>query len=209
MMALAKNAEEVLPPGQRAAAGPSLSPADFSARFQDAYRTLWLIAAGVLGQRTDADDILQDAAMVGLQKLGDFDPATNFSAWMGGIVRNIARNHARKIRRRQTSPADPAAMDQSRAAPVSPDPPAAHPAPQTPILSSDQAHFDDRLLSALQNLEETPRTCLLLRTLHDMPYREIALWLDIPEGTAMSHVHRARHNLRRQLASRLDDRSLA
>ena len=48
----------------------------------------------------------------------------------------------------------------------------------------------------MKRLEETARTCLLLRTLRDMPYREISLLLDIPEGTAMSHVHRARQAMR-------------
>ena len=50
-------------------------------------------------------------------------------------------------------------------------------------------------------MEETARACLLLRTLQDMPYREIALALDIAEGTAMSHVHRARMAMRERLAA--------
>ena len=39
-----------------------------------------------------------------------------------------------------------------------------------------------------------------MRTLMDMPYHDISLALNIPEGTAMSHVHRARMNLRSKLA---------
>ena len=59
--------------------------------------------------------------------------------------------------------------------------------------------FDDRVLAGLNTLEETARACLLLRTLLDMPYREISLALDIPQGTAMSHVYRARRQLRERL----------
>ena len=137
--------------------------------------------------------------MIGLRKITEFDPATSFTAWMGGIVRNVARNHARKRVRRQTSPADPAVLDQSRAASSAS---AAAPAfDRAGALKPDQSAFDDRVMAALASLEEAPRTCLLLRTLSDMPYREISQVLGIPEGTAMSHVHRSRQSLRAILAA--------
>ena len=56
--------------------------------------------------------------------------------------------------------------------------------------------FDDDLLRALGGLDETARGCLLMRVVMDMPYKEIALAMDVPEGTAASHVHRARAALR-------------
>ena len=68
----------------------------FAERFQDAWSTLWCIAAAVTADRTAADDILQEAAVVALGKLEQFDPATNFTAWMGRIVRFIALNHGRR-----------------------------------------------------------------------------------------------------------------
>jgi RNA polymerase sigma-70 factor (ECF subfamily) len=176
-----------------------LSPEEFSARLGEVSRSLWLIAAAVLGERADADDVLQEAAMIALRKIGEFDPSTNFSAWMGGIVRNVARNSARKRVRRQTAPADPRTIDQSRTASLEP---GATPAfDRRGQLPPDQAEFDDRVLHALNRLEETARACLLLRTLRDLPYREISALLGIPEGTAMSHVHRARHFLRQQLTA--------
>jgi RNA polymerase sigma-70 factor (ECF subfamily) len=156
------------------------------------------VAAAVLGARADAEDVLQDAAMIGLAKLDRFDADTSFVAWMSGIVRNVARNHARKRQRRHTTPTDPVSIDQSRAA--------SGPAERAPDfdrrgrLSAGQSPFDDAVLSALNILEETARACLLLRTLRDMPYKEIAQVLGIPEGTAMSHVHRARQALRSHLS---------
>jgi RNA polymerase sigma-70 factor (ECF subfamily) len=176
-----------------------MAPEEFSARLQSASRSLWLIAAAVLGQRSDADDVLQEAAMIGLRKVAEFDPATNFAAWMGGIVRNVARNHARKRIRRQTSPADPGVIDQSRTA--AEEPVAAPAFDRRGHLTADQPDFDDRVMHALEKLEDTARACLLLRTLKDLPYREISALLGIPEGTAMSHVHRARQFLRQQLSA--------
>ncbi len=62
-------------------------------------------------------------------------------------------------------------------------------------LPADQTSFDDEVLAALDNLEATARACLLLRVVLDMPYAEISRILDLPAGTAMSHVHRARRVL--------------
>ena len=67
-------------------------------------------------------------------------------------------------------------------------------------LAIDQKSFDDQVLAALHTLEDTARACLLLRTVEGMPYREISVALDIPEGTAMSHVHRSRQSMRRILS---------
>ncbi len=57
----------------------------------------------------------------------------------------------------------------------------------------------DPVMNSLNGLHETQRTCLLLRTVLELPYREIGKMLDIPNGTAMSHVHRARQQLVDQL----------
>lgn len=189
------------------AAGPdrgaraSLSREEFAAQFQGASGGLWCIAVAVLGGRNDAEDVLQDAAAIGFSKLGAFDPATSFAAWMGEIVRNVARNQARKVDRRRTTPTDPASIDAVRQSAA---------APGAPVLRSDgtlrddQGAFDDRVVKALGGLDETARICLLLRTIESMSYREISRVMGIPEGTAMSHVHRSRHTLREMLVSPAD-----
>ena len=51
------------------------------------------------------------------------------------------------------------------------------------------------VLAALQQLPEMDRSVLLLRTLDEMPYEEIAETLGIPVGTAKVKVHRARLKL--------------
>lgn len=178
-----------------------LTPARFAASFNSAWQTLWYIAAAVLGDRSGADDVLQEAAMVALGKLSQFDANSNFLAWMGKIVRFIALNHARRRSKAAAAIVDPHALDAVHAT---------HARPSTPSLDgrgelfAGQDDFDDHILAALQTLDETARACLLLRTLMDMPYRDISLALDIAEGTAMSHVHRARTALREKLAHRLD-----
>ncbi len=169
----------------------------FAHEYQNAYRALWCIAAGVLGDRSGAADMVQDAAVTGLRKLHEFQPGTSFLAWMARIVRFTAINQRRKHQRHRTGGVWPAGLDASLGRGR---------AETSPGIDSrggmvDAAvMFDDRILAALHTLTEQARACLLLRVVLDMPYREIALALDIPEGTAMSHVHRARRQMRASLA---------
>ncbi len=188
------------PSGPAPVAG--LSPDEFAARFAESFRKLWLIAVSVTRQPALADDAVQEAAVVALGKRGEFDPATSFTAWMGQIVRYVALNQSRRERKRRGSDVDPADLGIPAPATQSPDPTLPTLPDAQGALSADQPHFDDDVVDALQQLPETARACLLLRTIDGMEYSEIAQVLDIPAGTAMSHVHRARKRLREQLAGR-------
>ncbi len=174
-----------------------LCPEDFARLYQSNWKALWCVAVGVLSDRTLAQDVVQQAAVVGLERLHTFDPDTSFVAWMMQIVRNIALNEGRKRHRRRTGSADTEQLDTGRA--ISGRGGAA--SESGALTSRGQVlpgtdPFDDDLLRALDTLDETARGCLLMRVVLGMPYKEIALALDVPEGTAASHVHRARATLR-------------
>jgi RNA polymerase sigma-70 factor (ECF subfamily) len=143
---------------------------------------MWTIAAAVTNDRSLADDIVQDAASIALSKLHEFTPGTRFVAWMGQIVRYVALNESRKKRSQRSAGDEPLGSLASRDVPA-------------------YAAFDARVAAALESLDETPRACIVMRTVQDLPYSTIAAALGIPEGTAMSHVHRARAILRERLAS--------
>ncbi|MFQ5492056.1 MAG: RNA polymerase sigma factor [Phycisphaerae bacterium] len=174
--------------------------AEFSAQFDACYRSFWLVAAGVVNNAALADDVVQEAAIIALNKLGEFEPGSNFRAWMGQIVRFVALNHLRKQRQRQAASLDPAILEVAV-----PHSPSSEPTPELHLsgrgqLPEGQHHFDDRVVHALGSLSEVARACLLLRTVEGLSYVEVASLLDIPEGTAMSHVHRARRQMRERLA---------
>jgi RNA polymerase sigma-70 factor (ECF subfamily) len=199
--------------GARGSGGRPLTSEEFAVRYQEAARVLWTIAAGVLGDPSEAEDVLQDAALMALQKLEQFEPGTRFDAWMASFVRNVALNHARKRRRRSTESVDPSDLaEHAASAPgmvaaggprerLAGDAPSHEALPIGPggELLVDQAAFDDRLTAALHELGPTQRSALLLRTVLALEYREISALLGVPEGTAMSHVHRARTALRDRL----------
>ena len=200
------------------AGGGALGPAEFATLFERSFRVLWCIAVGVLRDRSLAEDVVQDAAIIALGKLDQFQAGTNFTAWMGQTVRYAALNHARKRQRRQATSVDPSILESdlsttstgrggseiggghSGAAGSDAEPGAALYLSSRGDLPRDQGHFDDRVVHALESVSDTARACLLLRTVEGLEYREIAKALDIPEGTAMSHVHRTRAFLRERLA---------
>jgi len=166
----------------------SLTPDEFAARYQRVAASLWCVAAGVLGRRDGAEDVVQDAALVALDRLSQFHRGTDFAAWMARIVRYTALNHRRKQRRAPRPAADelvdcpsPSRRDM--------------PVTATGGLDPDQETFDDDVCAALEQLTAPQRTCLLLKTVRGLEYAEISRLLTMPQGTAMSHVHRARQRL--------------
>jgi RNA polymerase sigma-70 factor (ECF subfamily) len=171
---------------------------DFIAQYRQAYPRLTTIAAAIAGDQIQAEDIVQEAAIIALEKLDEFEPGTNLVAWLAEIVRRCALNYRRKTLNRKTYATDPAGLVQLAqastfglgASPI---------ADQTGDLLADQSAFDDEMIVALGRLSHDARCCLLLRTIQKLSYTEIAEIMQIPEGTAMSHVHRSKSELRNRL----------
>lgn len=168
---------------------------EFARLYEEAYPRLWTIAAAILGDRDRAQDLVQEAAIVGLRRLETYEPGSDFPAWMGQIVRFSALNARKSVQQRKFQAVDGHVLEQTvvggaESEVVSP----------SGLLSQDQGAFDDEVTQAIGALEPVRRACLLLRVVHHLSYTEIAEQLDLPEGTAMSHVHRARAALRRDLS---------
>lgn len=191
-------------PGRESASADGNGPGaetvdDFTTQFRAAYRVLWLIASGILSDRALAEDAVQEAAIIALQKWRQFKPGTSFNAWMGQIVRFVALNQSRSERKRRATGMEPASVEHlAEAVSDAPDPDALKVSLRGE-LPENQRHFDDCVMQALSGLTDVARTCLLLRVLEGLEYSEISLLLGIPEGTAMSHVHRSRKALRARL----------
>ena len=173
----------------------------FVAQLKDCYQHCWLIAAAVTGDRVEADDIVQEAALVAFQKRSEFTPGTSFGAWMAQIVRLTALNHLKKQNRRNTVVSDPTKMDQRESSQTMPSPSELFAFTEDGCLVAHQTAFDDETRRALLDLGDVPRLCLLLRVVQQLSYDEIAETLKIPAGTVMSHVHRAKQSIRAHLKS--------
>jgi RNA polymerase sigma-70 factor, ECF subfamily len=163
----------------------ALTREEFALMLVDARPKLWLIAAAVTGDRSIADDVVQEASIVALGKIGEFRRGTSFESWMGQIARNVALN-SRRGRKRSVL-----ALTKLRFQPV---------AIQASAASTGGVFVDDRLEAALNTLDPVARLCLVLRIVAGLPYETISAICDVPEGTAMSHVHRSRARLRTVLS---------
>jgi len=193
-------------PPHEGASGGQEQPLDFAAQFKASFRTLWLVAVGITGDRGSAEDVVQEAALLALGKLDQFEPGTNFRAWMAQMVRYVALNYARKRQKHRASALGPE-LEETGSMPSSQSKESALRLGRHGELPADQAFFDDNVVRALNSVSDIARACLLLRTIEQMEYADISKLLQIPEGTAMSHVHRARQHLRERLADKFPNMS--
>lgn len=146
-------------------------------------------------RKDEAADIVQEAVMTAWRKFGQFQPGSNFRAWMFQILVNTLYRFNRRVGRQRELPVSESGFDAYESL-------EREEAWSVLLDEPDQLAdlLDERLVQALDELAAGERQCLLLRLLEDFSYKEIAAMLQMPMGTAMSHVHRARMKLRESLA---------
>ena len=136
-------------------------------------------AAALTGSRADAQDLVQDClehALAGRESLRD--PGRLYP-WLLAILHNLhASAHRKRARRGWEEPMDRFADSLALSQPP-----------------SDRGALRD-LVRAMAALPEDHRQILLLSALEGLRYAEMAEALDIPLGTVMSRLARARERLR-------------
>lgn len=172
-----------------------LAENEFAELVQGAYAKLWTLASAIVNDRALAEDVVQEATITGLRKIADYRRGTNFTVWMSQIVRFTALNHRKSQKRRNVQPLDlHIVVSPEQKEPIGPSP-----VTDEGQLAQGQTHFDDELTHAISELSSDRRACLLLRVVHGMSYEEISEIVGVPEGSAMSHVHRAKTAMRQRL----------
>jgi RNA polymerase sigma-70 factor, ECF subfamily len=137
----------------------------------------------------DAEDVVQEASLRALRYFSTF-AGGNGRAWFLRIVRNTC---AGRRGPRLDAVTDPFDEEQHRSERAALD-------PETLLLQSDDATLVTR---ALRRLPDRFRDLLVLRELEGLSYRELADAMEIPVGTVMSRLSRAREALRAALDSEL------
>lgn len=129
-------------------------------------------AFAIVGNRADAEDAVQEAALKAYRKFAAFDTSRSFRGWWLAVLRNCCRDLLRRRRKSARS------LEEEPAATTVQDP-------------------DPRgdLCRALRVLSVDHREILQLRYYGGCSYRDIAAALAIPEGTVMSRLHAARQAL--------------
>lgn len=183
-----------------------LSQEEFVRLLEKCRPALLIVASAVLGDRHEADDVVQEASLIGLASLDRFTPGTSFEGWMSQIVRNVGRNTSRKRARNPASPSGQEMIEvragSTTHVPVGGEFRQLRDIPMTGDgRTANPAIFDASVHRAIMSLDEVSRVCLLLRTVGELSYAQIAAITDLNENTAMSHVFRSRKTLRQMLAS--------
>jgi RNA polymerase sigma-70 factor (ECF subfamily) len=135
----------------------------------------------------DADDVVQEAV---LRAFRGFDAlrGSDVKAWLLTIVRNCHLTALKQQQRRAfvPLPEEHDAEDGHAVIATTPD-------PENASMRRDDQRTLDRLMSALP---EEHREVLVLREIEEMDYREIAAVTNVPIGTVMSRLARARNALK-------------
>ena len=172
-----------------------LSPDEFETMTTDLAQPLMSAALRLTRRRADAEDLVQDTLHRAWRSVASFQRGTHFKAWIFRILRNAFINRGRR------EASAPVAVDFTET-----ERPAREETPQTltelrELAAMSNEHFDDCVKQAVERLPEEFRVPMVLFALGEMSYQEIADALEIPIGTVMSRLHRARARLREELTA--------
>jgi RNA polymerase sigma-70 factor, ECF subfamily len=141
---------------------------------------LYRLAVRLLGNTTDAEDVLQETWVGAFKGLRRFEERASVKTWLTRILVTQAalwrRQHARRLARSDDAAGRVTESDAAK----------------------DVAMKID-LDAALHQLSDEHREVLVLREFEQMSYEEMAESLGVPRGTVESRLHRARGELREKL----------
>ena len=144
-------------------------------------RTLFAIAYGILQNREEAEDVVQDALVKAWKTRWRVRDPEKFPAWLATIARHRAHDIFRK---RRTVPLS-TALDEV----IEP----------SSVAEPNGSELDQQLRSALAALPELHRAALTLRYFEEMDYRSIENILGLSNGALRGILGRALASMRKQL----------
>ncbi|MGE0550087.1 MAG: RNA polymerase sigma factor [Kofleriaceae bacterium] len=160
-------------------------------------RRVYAAALHILGNHSDADDVTQEAFVRAFRGLDGFDGRADFSTWLYRITINTALNALRADKRggalHQRSGAEAAHVG-GRPEALGNDVP-------SPAHHAERAAEVARVFAAISVLSPALRVTLVLATIEDLPHKQIAAILEIPEGTVAWRVNEARRLLKQRLSA--------
>jgi RNA polymerase sigma-70 factor, ECF subfamily len=165
---------------------PEIFETEAMKHINDLYRTALRLARN----QTDAEDLVQETFMQAWKSFARYETGTNCRAWLYKILFNKYDHHRRKqyTQSKYMQEADELVFLNASFAPPIPE------------------HLTDvEVIRALKKLPEHYRSVALLADVHEFDYKEIADILQIPIGTVMSRLNRARTQLRKSLAGAAKD----
>jgi RNA polymerase sigma-70 factor, ECF subfamily len=169
-----------------------MDPEFFEAAAMPLFDQLYNFAHWLTGNRSDAEDLVQETYAKALKGFRSFEEGTNLRAWMYRILRNSFLTSRSGLRAHSMSLLADEETDISVLAAHS----------LTPEFLLLQQEGKQSVMDALACLPVNYREVVLLCEIEEMAYKEIAQVLGVPIGTVMSRLARARKMLREILAAK-------
>lgn len=148
-------------------------------------------ACWLTGDRADAEDLVQETYAKALKGFAAFAEGTNIRAWMFRILRNTFLTSRSGLAAQKTEYLEDEDGNAEELVGHA----------STPELILMRSQNEQTLFVALESLPVNYRQIILLCEVEEMSYREIAQVLDVPLGTVMSRLSRARNALRAALGA--------
>jgi len=143
----------------------------------------------LLGNKEEAEDILQETFLRVYKEKERYDFNYSFSTWIYTIALNLCKNEYKKKRRAKLLSLDTLF--------------------NRPDLNSENFGNKNRLSSILERtIRSLPlkyKSAFVLRDVDQLSYEEVALSLNIPVGTVKSRVNRARRILKKKLRPMMEE----
>lgn len=159
----------------------------FQALIDESKEKLYKMAFVYMKNEEDALEVFQETVLVALKSISSLKNNRYFSTWLTRILINQAIDAIRK--KKKVVPMSHEVLEN--------------------FTESEKNQLDEQmdLLEALKELEEKYKTVLLLRFYEDYTVKEIASFLNCPEGTVKTNIRRGLENLKKKLKGvYLDDR---
>ncbi len=152
---------------------------------------LFSLAAHLLGNTAEAEDVVQDVLVKLWQHLSSLD-AERVRPWCLRVTRNACLDLLRRRRYQMAYVSEAVNGGGVRVE-------------ETPLDHLTNAGLGQRLKNAIGDLDEPFRSLIVLRELEECSYKEIGEILDLSDQQVRVYLHRARRKLRHRLGSELDD----
>ncbi|PAZ13056.1 RNA polymerase subunit sigma [Streptomyces sp. SA15] len=177
------------PVGDRVAQPAEVRDKAFAEFVLPEVEVLLRVAMTLTAQPADAEDLVQDTLLRAYRAIDRFD-GEHPRAWLLTIMRRAEIN---RHRRRRPHLLDDPDIDLDR---LTSDGTVA--SPEEVVVGED---FDEVVSVALAGLPDKHQQVVRLVDIGGLSYAEAAEVLDVPQGTVMSRLHRARKRIRTQLAA--------
>ena len=154
-------------------------------------KLLYNVALRYAGSRYDAEDLVQETFLIAFKQFEALRDERKFKGWLFAILRNTYLKNIRQDSRRKESEYEDG-IDYIRAL-------------EDTVEHSDAARIYEQKVESkqiqhlLDELPEKHKSPLLLYYMAEMSYQEIAQALDLPIGTVMSRLSRAKQMLKKKI----------